>query len=121
MCPAKVSGMKRQLALTALAALLPVLGCAAASDDGAEGSEDAITQATFDIDVAKNLARKVTEHDKGEFCAALKRVPTGTYSDDDTKKEDKLCATGFYNEKADGDKKAAVLCPKLNSTNAPNP
>jgi hypothetical protein len=110
--------MKRHLVLTALAALLPIIGCAVASEDGdGESSEDAITQATFDIDLAKNHSRKVVEHGKGDFCAALKRLPGGAYDDDDTKKEDKLCAADFYADADQGEEKAVALCPKLNSTN----
>lgn len=109
------------LGLSALALSVSAIACSADGDDGSDGeaSEDALSLATgFDVNAAKAVGRKVTDHGKGDTCVALKRLQGASYDNDDEKKEDKLCSFDFYAEsKQADDQKPVVLCPKLNSTN----
>jgi hypothetical protein len=100
--------------------LLSLVACsgAAAEDDEPTDDEGALKVGVYDADLAKALGRRTVEHDKGDFCVALKGIPGVTYTDDDIKKENKLCDFDFYKEaKASDEQKPAVLCPKVVSTN----
>jgi hypothetical protein len=105
-------------ALTLVASAFAV-ACASETDGGDDSSADALSSlGVFDADLAKNQARKVTTHGKGDFCVAVKRLPGVTYRDDDDKKEDKLCGVDFYTPTSQGDDQHAVaVCPKIISTN----
>lgn len=119
----EVSGDMRSFlfAPLALSLVFSAVACSStpAEDDGAD-EEGALTTGVgvFDADLAKAQARRTVEHGKGDFCAALKGLPGAAYTDDDRKKEDKLCNADFYADKtAADDQKAVVLCPKVVSTN----
>lgn len=105
--------------LAGLLSLASFVACSSSDEPAEDGvDEGALATGVYDADLAKAHSRLTVEHDKGDFCVALRGIPGAAYSESDLKKEKKLCAADFHKSaETASDQKAVVLCPKVVSTN----